>query len=100
MSDRYALLISIAACILAAALEGLCAGRNVKPCFAKLRFPPYSAPLWLWSIIGGLYYVIFCFVLYRLLRLGSDSVLRSAASRFIHSGWGSTGCRIELSSVR
>ena len=83
MTDGYALVISIAACIVAAALEGLCASRNVKPFFAKLRFPPYSAPLWLWSIIGGLYYVIFCFVLYRLLRLGSDSVLRSAALTLI-----------------
>jgi tryptophan-rich sensory protein len=68
---------------MAAALEGVCAGSNVKPFFAKLRFPPYSAPLWLWAIIGGLYYVIFGFVLYRLLRLDSGSALRSAALALI-----------------
>ena len=63
---------------MAAALEGVCAGRTVKSFFSTLRFPPYSAPLWVWSIIGGLYYVIFWFVTYRLLRLDS-SVIRSAA---------------------
>ncbi|HBR69307.1 MAG TPA: hypothetical protein DEA55_08035 [Rhodospirillaceae bacterium] len=75
MSAGSAILVSIAACIVAAALEGLCAGKNVKSFFTKLRFPPYSAPLWLWSIIGGLYYLIFCFVIYRLLRVASDSAL-------------------------
>jgi len=79
MSAGYALLTSVGTCVLAAGLEGLCAGKNVKSFFAQLRFPPYSPPLWLWSIIGGLYYVIFCFVLFRLLRLSSDSVLRTGA---------------------
>jgi tryptophan-rich sensory protein len=83
MSVGYAILISIAVCVMAAALEGVCAGRNVKSFFATLRFPPYSAPLWVWSIIGGLYYVIFWFVLYRLFRLDSDSVLRGAAITLI-----------------
>ena len=83
MSAGYAILISLGACIVAAALEGLCAGKNVKSFFATLRFPPYSAPLWVWSIIGGLYYLIFCFVLYRLLRLDSDSTLRPLALTLI-----------------
>ena len=83
MSAGSAILVSSAACMVAAALEGLCAGKNVKSFFTKLRFPPYSAPLWLWSIIGGLYYVIFVFVLYRLLRLGGGSALRSAALALI-----------------
>jgi len=63
---------------MAAGLEGICAGRNVKSFFSTLKFPPYSAPLWVWSIIGGLYYVIFWFVCYCLLRLDT-SALRSAA---------------------
>lgn len=75
MSAGSAILVSIAACMVAAALEGLCAGKNVKSFFTKLRFPPYSAPLWLWSVIGGLYYLIFCFVIYCLLRVASDSTL-------------------------
>ena len=83
MSAGYAFLTSLGACIVAAALEGLCAGKNVKSVFATLRFPPYSAPLWVWSIIGGLYYLIFCFVLYRLLRLNSDSALRPSALALI-----------------
>ncbi|HKQ08667.1 MAG TPA: TspO/MBR family protein [Blastocatellia bacterium] len=83
MTTGFAVITSIGLCIVAAALEGVCAGSQVKPFFAKLRFPPYSAPLWLWSIIGGLYYVIFGFVLYRLLRLGSGSALRSAALALI-----------------
>ena len=78
MSVGYALLVSCLVCGLAAALEGACAGRNVKAFFSTLRFPPYSAPLWVWSIIGGVYYLIFGFVTYRLLRL-DDSLLRSAA---------------------
>lgn len=75
MSTVYALLLSIAICALAAALEGVCAGRNVKAFFSTLKFPPYSAPLWIWSIIGGVYYIIFWFVLYRLFKLTAYSRL-------------------------
>jgi tryptophan-rich sensory protein len=77
MSAGYAILFSIIICALSAALEAACAGTNVKPFFATLKFPPYSAPLWVWSIIGGLYYIIFCFVAYRLFRLDS-APLRNA----------------------
>lgn len=78
MSAGYAFLVSCAVCAVAAALEGACAGRKVKSFFSTLKFPPYSAPLWVWSIIGGVYYLIFGFVVYWLLRLHS-STLRSAA---------------------
>lgn len=83
MSAGYASLVSLGVCVMAAALEGVCAGKSVKAFFAALRFPPYSAPLWVWSLIGALYYAIFCFVLYRLLRLGGDSALRRAALALI-----------------
>lgn len=83
MSAGYALLISVGVCVLAAALEGACAGKNVKAFYAELRFPRYSAPLWVWGIIGGLYYLIFWFTLYRLLRLDDGSVLRGAALTLI-----------------
>ena len=76
MSTGYAILTSIGACALAAGLESLCAGKNVKAFFSQLRVPPYSPPLWLWSITGGLYYVTFCFVLSRLLLLHADSWIR------------------------
>ncbi|HEY6244531.1 MAG TPA: tryptophan-rich sensory protein [Pyrinomonadaceae bacterium] len=78
MSSGYAFLTSLAVCAVAAALEGACAGNNVKSFFSSLRLPAYSAPLWVWSIIGLFYYLIFCFVLYRLLTLNNSSGLRSA----------------------
>jgi tryptophan-rich sensory protein len=71
----YAILISFGVCAIAAALEGACAGKNVKSFFATLRFPRYSAPLWVWTIIGGIYYLIFFFVIYRLLRTNNDATL-------------------------
>jgi tryptophan-rich sensory protein len=59
--------ISVATCAFAAIVEGLCAGRGVRHFFESVRCPRYSPPLWLWSIIGGLYYLVFGFVIYRLL---------------------------------
>jgi benzodiazapine receptor len=75
MSSGYALLFSLSACGVAAALEGACAGNNVKSFFATLRLPAYSAPLWVWSIIGVLYYLVFWFALYRILRLDNGSAI-------------------------
>ncbi|MDQ6788223.1 MAG: tryptophan-rich sensory protein [Acidobacteriota bacterium] len=48
----------------------------MKSFFAQLKFPPYSAPLWVWTIIGVVYYLIFCFIIYRLLILDNDSLLK------------------------
>ena len=78
MSISVALLISLSSCAFAATLEGLCAGKNVKSYFAELKFPPYSAPLWIWYIIGAAYYAIFFFVIFHLLRLENDSLLKTA----------------------
>lgn len=79
MSITYSLITSAGACFIAAILEGMCAGRGVKAFYDELRFPRYSAPLWVWAIIGGVYYVIFWFVLYRLFRIENASVVRSIA---------------------
>mgnify|MGYP003286674795 CR=1 FL=1 len=79
MKTLYAALLALAICVLAAILEGICAGKNVKSFFATLRFPRYSAPLWIWSIIGGLYYIIFWFVLFRLFRLNTNSLVKPIA---------------------
>lgn len=78
MSVGYAISTSIVICVLAAALEGACAGRNVKAFFSTLTFPSYSAPLWVWSLIGGGYYLIFGAVTYRLLRLDSSQLRNTA----------------------
>jgi len=78
VSVSSAILISLGVCLLAATLEGVCAGKNVKTYFASLRWPSYSAPLWVWYIIGGVYYLIFFFIIYRILRLNTDSALKPA----------------------
>jgi len=76
MSPVSAIFISLGVCILTSALEGVCAGKNVKAYFAELRWPRYSAPLWVWYIIGGVYYLIFFLITYRVLRASGDSILR------------------------
>lgn len=83
MKPLYAFLVAIAVCAMAAALEGVCAGNNVKPYFAQLKWPRYSAPLWVWYIIGAVYYAIFFFVIFRLLTLEKESLLNSATLALI-----------------
>jgi translocator protein len=78
VSPVYAFVISLAACVIAAALEGACAGSDVKAYFDSLRLPRYSAPLWVWYFIGVVYYAIFFFVIFRTLRHGNDSALKYA----------------------
>ena len=78
MANSYALFISIGVCVLAAALEGACAGTNVKAYFATLRSPSYAPPFFVWIIIGIGYYATFFFVVYRVLKLNTDSILRPA----------------------
>jgi len=72
----FALQVTIATCIAAAALEGVCAGTNVKAFFSSIRSPRYSAPLWVWSIIGAVYYLVFGFALYRVLIIDQRSNLK------------------------
>lgn len=79
MPIGYAILISIGICVIAAVFEGACAGKNVKAFFAELKFPRFAAPFWLWTIIGGVYYIVFWFVLYRLLRIEDNSSLKIVA---------------------
>ena len=83
MTRIPAILISLVVCGTAAALEGACAGKNVKVFFATLRFPRYSPPLWVWTIIGGVYYLIFLSIIYRLLRLENYSARWYAAGSLI-----------------
>ncbi len=79
MSVSFAILISLGICVISAVLEGLFAGKNVKSFFAKLRFPSYSPPLWVWYIIGVVYYVVCFFILYRIFRHDSDASIKYAA---------------------
>jgi hypothetical protein len=79
MTAVSGLLLSIGICAVGAILEGIAAGSNIKALFAKLRFPSYSAPLWVWYIIGVLYYATYGFILYRILRYDGVSILRPIA---------------------
>ena len=83
MSTTTALLISLGICVIAAVLEGLCSGKGVKEYFAKLKFPRYSPPLWVWYIIGGVYYLVFFYIIYRLLRWNTGEFLTQVAIVFI-----------------
>jgi translocator protein len=55
-------LIAFIICAIAAVLESVGGGSEVKSRLASLRMPRFSPPLWLWIAIGGLYYIT-CFVL-------------------------------------
>lgn len=50
---------ALAACGLAAALEGVLSGTGVKRRFAELRLPRLTPPLWAWTVLGISYYVLF-----------------------------------------
>lgn len=58
---------ALAACAVAAISEGLLAGSEVGVRFSELVLPPFSPPLWVWAIIGALYYLLFFFLLNSLL---------------------------------
>lgn len=79
MSIGYAILLSLGICAASAILEGVLAGRNVKQYLAGLRSPSYALPLWAWFVIGGLYYVIWGVVLYRMLRHEGGTSIRNIA---------------------
>lgn len=49
---------ALAACLLAAALEGALAGRGVRQRFLEIRLPRPSPPLRVWSAVGLGYYGI------------------------------------------
>lgn len=79
MTAISALLLSLGICVIGAVLEGTAAGNKIKPLFAKLRFPSYSAPLWVWYIIGVLYYATYGFILYQIFRYTGASALKPIA---------------------
>src|SRR5262245_47477995 len=83
LSSVTAAWASVALCAIAATLEGVCAGRNVRAFFDTLRFPSYSAPLWVWSIIGAAYYASFGFVVFRLLSAAPGLPLAAATLTLI-----------------
>ena len=64
--------IALMICLVAAAFEGLCAGRDPMAQLRNIRQPSWSPPNWLWVLIGIAWYLI-CFVtLVRLLPSWSE----------------------------
>ena len=78
-----AILIAVLICGVAAALEGLFAGKNVKDVLEKLRKPKFSPPFWMWLIIGILYYIICFLILFRVLRYSDNIQVRYTAFALI-----------------
>ena len=78
MSTTYAILISLVICIASAILEGIGAGKDVKGFFARLHSPRFSPPLWVWYIIGVVYYAMCFFLAYRILRHANDAIKYAA----------------------
>lgn len=79
MSVTYSILNSLAVCVLAAVLEGLFAGKNIKPFLSKLRNPSASPSVFVWGLIGVGYYLICFVILYRLFRHEGNSSIRNIA---------------------
>lgn len=58
---------ALAACLVAATAEGICAGTGVKARIAELRNPGFGPTVWVWVVVGIAYYVLFFFLLKSLL---------------------------------
>ena len=72
MFARHPFLFALAVCVLAAASEGILAGKGAMNWLATLRQPRFAPPPWAWIIIGVLYYLICLLVLSRLLGIAAD----------------------------
>lgn len=83
---------ALALCALAAVAEAALAGNNVSLRFSELAQPRLSPPLWLWAVIGGLYYVLFFLILRTLLGaaarpLTSRALVLVAVMLAANAGW-------------
>lgn len=79
MSTISAVLVSLLICVVAAALEGLFAGKGAKAFLQNLRSPRFSPPVWVWAIIGVFYYATCFIILFRILRYDDNISIRYAA---------------------
>jgi tryptophan-rich sensory protein len=70
---------SLAVCLVSAGLEVLLSGKGIRARLAELQMPIGSPPLWVWTIIGVGYYVLFFAVLQSLLSSDSTSILTPLA---------------------
>jgi translocator protein len=68
----FSLVVSVAACVSFAALGGLLVGDSLGGWFDDLEKPWFLVPLWFFYLVGGLYYLLFATVLYRIFLLVED----------------------------
>ncbi len=61
------LLVAIAICVLFALFGGVLVGESLGTWYAALEKPWFLVPLWVFYIVGIVYYVLFATVLYRIL---------------------------------
>jgi tryptophan-rich sensory protein len=64
---EHAWIWAMGACVAAAMFEGLTAGTAVKSRLQELRQPKFGPRLWVWTVIGAAYYVLFFLLLNSLL---------------------------------
>jgi translocator protein len=87
------LLYALVGCAISVALEAVFAGGGIKQRLAELKVPKFTPPLWLWIVIGFVYYVICFTVLYRLFALPDGQPWRLqalwtlGALMFINACW-------------
>ena len=70
--------VAVLLSVIVAVLEGSLRGDECARVLKTARFPRYSAPLWVWSIIGVMYYAIFGFLVFRFLSAVPPSFLARA----------------------
>jgi tryptophan-rich sensory protein len=61
-----ALIETVLLCLISIVIEGVSATKEGKQWFENLNQPKYSFSLSVWYLIGGLYYIIFGMIAYRL----------------------------------
>ena len=87
------LLASIAICVLFALFGGALVGESLGAWYARLEKPWFLVPLWVFYIVGFVYYVLFATVLYRILvhvgdrRGRANSLVLTIVVLFLNELW-------------
>ena len=87
------LLTSIAICVLFALFGGALVGESLGTWYAGLEKPWFLLPLWVFYIVGFVYYVLFATVLYRILvhvgdrRGRANSLILTIIVLFLNELW-------------
>ncbi len=61
------LLVALAICVLFALFRGALIGESLGNWYGTLDKPWFLIPLWVFGIVGAVYYILFAIVLYRVL---------------------------------